>query len=184
MTTDGHSLTYLIIFGAAVRLDGSPSGSLRRRVEAAIVAASSVSNRRFLPTGGVGRFGPSEAEVMKHILMDSGVPESEIIIESEADDTLSSVIRCHRILRTKTEKLRINGGNQIIRPLAICTSDYHMLRCRLLFRLLGWPTVACIAKDDRTELGLLKWLGYYLRDWIAIPCDLVLLFWWIMFDRD
>src|ERR1700727_549370 len=47
----------IVIFGAAVRPDGGPSGTLRNRVAAAARLGSRFKRPLFIPTGGEGRFG-------------------------------------------------------------------------------------------------------------------------------
>jgi hypothetical protein len=180
----GSKLTCFVILGAAVRPDGTPSGSLRRRVEAAIASAKGIAPRCFLPTGGVGRFGPAEAEVMAAVLRDAGIPVTEIIVEPTGDDTLASVIKCNRLLlkHFADETDGLIGINQ--QPdLVICTSSYHMLRCRMLFSLLGWRTMRCIPIEDRSALGTVKWLRYWIKDWIATPYDLAIILFRILFRR-
>ena len=54
----------VVIFGAAVRPDGSASGVLRARVGAALAMGRLLVDPIYMPTGGQGRFGPAEATVM------------------------------------------------------------------------------------------------------------------------
>ena len=63
-----------MIFGAAIRPDGQPSGTLRRRVEGAYRIGSIFRDPIYLVTGGVGRYGPAEATVMRDQLLGYGVP--------------------------------------------------------------------------------------------------------------
>src|SRR5205823_2589452 len=51
----------IIIFGAAVRPDGSASPTLRRRVEAAARLGARLEAPLYLPTGARGRFGAAES---------------------------------------------------------------------------------------------------------------------------
>ena len=57
-------VTPIIIFGAAVRPDGSPSPALRRRVEAALRFGAGRADALYIPTGAKGRFGEAECAVM------------------------------------------------------------------------------------------------------------------------
>ena len=50
-------MTPIVIFGAAVRPDGSPSPTLRRRVEVAARFGAWLAEPIDLPTGAQGRFG-------------------------------------------------------------------------------------------------------------------------------
>lgn len=157
---------YLVIFGAAVRADGSPSGSLRRRVDAALhAAAASQLDCVFMPTGGVGTFPPAESEVMAQILRESGRRDQEILTESRATDTLSSVMLCHQIL----------SQQKFPQHITICTSKYHAPRCKILFSILGYDATLATAVGDRRALGTFKWLVFILKECIATPYDFVLL---------
>jgi uncharacterized SAM-binding protein YcdF (DUF218 family) len=117
----------IVIFGAAVRPDGRASSTLRRRVEAAAEWGRRFKAPLFVPTGGVGRHGGSEASVMGGLLRDLGVPEAQLLLEETATDTLSSVRAVRRLLRLR----------RIAAPVYAATSAYHLPRCVLLLRLAG-----------------------------------------------
>ncbi len=135
----------IVIFGAAVRADGSASGSLRRRCDNAVRHGGSGSAGPFyLPSGGVGRHGPAEALVMRDILLAHGVAEPRILVECEARDTLESVRLCTRLLQRRPDLGRV----------LVSTSSYHRLRCTLLFRLAGFDSAALPTASDRPYLGL------------------------------
>jgi uncharacterized SAM-binding protein YcdF (DUF218 family) len=155
---------YLVVFGAAVRADGSPSGSLRRRAEGAAALAEQSGGGRFVVTGGVGRHGPAEAEVMRDILVEKGVDPSRIILESEADDTLSSIYFCKSILDTRRDVERV----------IVCSSPYHNPRCAILFRLVGIPAEIGEMPGDRPHLGWGKWLYFVAREFPATAWDIAL----------
>jgi uncharacterized SAM-binding protein YcdF (DUF218 family) len=156
---------YLVIFGAAVRMDGSPSGSLERRVQGALAFARTIKNAKFIATGGVGRFGPAEAIVINELLVRGGVSSQSILLDDDSRDTLESVERCHDILASQTDV-------ELVVP---CTSTYHIPRCALLFRLLGYRTRTVPMPPDRPHLPTRKWLWYVLKEFIALPYDALLL---------
>ena len=91
----------ILIFGAAVRPDGQPGTTLRRRVEAALAGARNDADALFIPTGAAGRHGPSEASVMARLLTESGVRSDRIQLEETGYDALSSVRALHRLLRER-----------------------------------------------------------------------------------
>jgi uncharacterized SAM-binding protein YcdF (DUF218 family) len=156
---------YFVIFGAAVRPDGTPSGSLTRRVEGAVALARDVRARVFLATGGIGRYGPAEASVIRDLLIAAGVAQQEILIEDQATDTLQSVLLCHDILRRRSD----------VESIVPCSSGYHNLRCALLFRLLGYRVRIGRMPADLPHLGFWKWSRYLLKEVIALPYDAALL---------
>jgi len=161
---DGDRVPYLVVFGAAARADGSPSGTLRRRTEGAAALAARLGGGRFVVTGGVGRHGPAEAEVMHDILVETGVHPSRIIVESKADDTLSSIYFSKAILDTRDDVERV----------IVCSSPYHNPRCAILFRLVGIPAAIGDMPGDRPHLGLAKWLYYVVREIPATVWDVAL----------
>jgi uncharacterized SAM-binding protein YcdF (DUF218 family) len=160
---------YIVIFGAAVRADGSPSGSLRRRCENAAAAGRAPgpagAGPWYLATGGVGRHGPAEALVARDVLVQLGVPTERVLVEPQARDTLESVRLCTRILRRRGDCERV----------LVSSGSYHNLRCVWLFRLAGFASRAVPTATDRPHLGGAKWLRYVAKELLATPWDLALL---------
>jgi vancomycin permeability regulator SanA len=155
---------YFVVFGAAVRPDGSPSDTLRRRVENAHRLAGDRADAKFLVTGGLGRFAPAEFEVMRSLLLARGVPGSRIVTEERAHDTLSSAVLCREIL----------AGLGDARSVTVCSSRYHVPRCRLLLRILGVATRTGAMASERRALGPARWLYVTLRESAALPWDALL----------
>ena len=153
---------YYVIFGAAVKPDGQPSGTLQRRVMGAWTLAQQTTNSRFIVTGGLGKYGPAESEVMKRLLLDMGADEHQILVEDQVHDTLQSVLYCAEILKQQP-----NESREVI----VCSSPYHNYRCQMLFRLSGVPCKRGKMPSDRSALGTRKWLFYSFREAVAIPWD-------------
>lgn len=165
-------VTCLVIFGAAVRPDGSPSGSLKRRCDTALRASRALVSPLFLASGGVGRYGPAEAQVMRDLLRAGGVADERIIVEAVSRDTLESVRHCTRLLRERPD----------VQRLQVCSSSYHNPRCVLLLRLAGFCCAAAPCPSDRPYIGWAKWLRYVLKEVIATPWDMAIL--WTLKIRD
>ena len=157
----------IIIFGAAVRPDGTPSNALRLRVEAAAFAGEAMELLPlYIPTGAVGRHGPAEAEVMAALLRRHGVPPDRIVEERTARDTLSSAVACAGILRT-----RGHDG-----PVFAASNAYHLPRCRMLMRLAGFPAGGIAPDGPASRHWRRRWF-WRLREVLAFPYDLVLITW-------
>ncbi len=152
--------TAIIVFGAAVRPDGSPSPTLRRRVEAAHGFGRQLRGALYVPTGAIGRYGPSEARVMAGLLRGLGVDGAAIRMEETATNTLSSALACARLLRH-------HSG-----PVYAASSAYHLPRCLVLLRLAGCPARACPPPQDPDLLR-----GWYMRarEAVALPVDVALM---------
>jgi vancomycin permeability regulator SanA len=156
----------ILIFGAAVRPDGKPSTALRRRVEAALICAQAHDDARFIPTGAIGRHGPSEASVMAGLLMESGVRSERILLEESGFDTLSSVRALARLLRESP-----SGGRVMV-----ATSPYHQPRCLLLLCLFGIAARPCAFPRQPSAAWTKRWY-WRLREVPAVPYDAVLALW-------
>lgn len=117
------------------------------------------ANPLFVPTGGVGRFGPSEASVMATLLGAHGVPPERILLEETATDTLSSVRAVAALLRRQ----------RVVAPVLAASSGYHLPRCLLLLRLVGITASACPAPPP--PVGLLRRWYWRLREVLAMPYD-------------
>jgi uncharacterized SAM-binding protein YcdF (DUF218 family) len=167
VTPDGALRPAVVIFGAAVRPDGQPSATLRRRVEAAARFGVTLDRPLYLPTGGIGRYGPAESAVMARLLREAGVAPADIAEEPTGTDTFSSAVACTRLLRAR--------GHQ--GPVFAASSAYHLPRCVLLLRLAGLPTHACPAPPHPAATG--RWKRWYwrLREVPALPYDAVLVLW-------
>ncbi len=120
-----------VILGTQVLSGGRPSAPLRARARhaARLYARGEVS--LLIPTGGVGRHPPSEAEVAARILREAGVPGEAILLEREARSTRESA----RLVAAMT---RSRG----IRSVVVVTDPLHCVRTVGAFRAEGVPTRA------------------------------------------
>jgi uncharacterized SAM-binding protein YcdF (DUF218 family) len=143
---------------------GRPSTTLHWRVAAAAAFGARFAAPLFVPTGGVGRFGPSEASVMATLLTVRGVSPTRILLEETGTDTLSSARAVARLLRER----------DITAPVFAASSLYHVTRCVVLLRLLGVPAHA--AGPPFVPAGS-HWMAccyWWLREAAAVPYDAAL----------
>lgn len=155
---------YIVVFGAAVTSDGKPSAVLRHRLDAARKWAAGRSQVKYLVSGGIGCYPPAEAVAMRAYLVGWGVQDHMILIEPEGRDTLSSAIRCIEILRRQPD----------VRSIVLCSSSFHLPRCRLIFRILGVATGTVAIRSDRDVMGSRGWLRASAREVPAIVWDCLL----------
>jgi uncharacterized SAM-binding protein YcdF (DUF218 family) len=161
----GSVRDFIVIFGAKLRPDGRPTGTLRRRVEGAVRAGLRLKAPMYLVTGAAGKTGPAEAVVMRELLLGLGVDPQAVIMEDQSRDTFDSAVNCCRVLRRRADVGRV----------LVASSDYHMPRCRLLLGLLGMATEKVAMASDRPFLGAAQWLWYLLREAAALPYDAALM---------
>src|ERR1700677_3485345 len=158
----------ILIFGAAVRPDGKPSVTLQRRVETALACARGHQAVNFIPTGAIGRHGPSEASVMADFLMKSGIPGEQIQLEETGTDTLSSARALARLVRKEPSR----SG-----PVMVATSGYHLPRCLILLWLFGVAAKPCrLPRVPGTATWWKRWY-WRLREVPALPYDATLALW-------
>lgn len=167
-STDSSPLVFVIV-GAAVWEGGRASNAMRRRVEGALLSARGETNPLFLPSGGIGKHPPSEAEVMSRLLQIAGVPERNIVKDEDSHDTLQSVRNCVRILRSLPDFAQV----------VVCSDVYHVRRCRWLFKLYGISTRTGAVISGKTQTKAWRWWYYTLREFPALIWDtlIVLISW-------
>lgn len=155
----------IIIFGAGLRPDGSPSPTLMRRIGAALRFGHALPQPPlYLPTGGIGRHGPSEARAMAEALEAAGVSPARIILEETATDTLDSVIACRAILQRRGHRGAVYAA----------TSAYHLPRCLLLLRLAGLRARPVPPPDVPAASQWCRRWYWRLREVPALPWDALL----------
>ena len=155
----------VIIFGAAVRADGTPSGALADRVRAAARFGVTVPEVRYMPTGGQGRHGPPEWEVMTRLLIEHGVRRVQIEPEMTGRNTLGSVRACAR---------KLPAGCRVY----AATSAYHLPRCLVLLRLAGFEALACPPPHGPASARASRRWFWRLREVVALPVDAALMVGW------
>nr|WP_256476453.1 YdcF family protein [Siccirubricoccus soli] len=150
----------ILIFGAAVRPDGTASPTLQLRVAAAArFGEALLVPPLYLPSGAKGLHGEAESTVMARLLREAGVPADRIREEPTGTDTLSSVLAL-------AEMLKDHPG-----PVWAATSRFHQPRCLLLLRLAGLPARPVPIGGAR---GAQRW-WWRLREVPALPYDALLM---------
>ncbi len=152
----------LVLFGAAVRADGTPSETLARRIDYAAAAAEHDPGLTLFCSGAVGRHGPSEASVMARLL-GGNVAADRLYLDEASRDTLETV-------RAATAYARAHGFGSVVS----CTDSYHQPRVRMLFALQGLPCAPLLLPRRGSRRA--QW-RMRLREAAAIPYDLVAGLW-------
>jgi uncharacterized SAM-binding protein YcdF (DUF218 family) len=115
-----------VILGAAVLKGGSPSPTLRRRTLTAVLLAKEGLTSKLIFSGGIGRFEPAEAEVMRCIANQEGIGDASLILDTCSLSTLETAKNCAVIIHEL-------GFSEAW----IVTDSYHMCRTLLAFRAYG-----------------------------------------------
>ena len=148
----------IVVFGAGVRVDGTPSPALAHRIARAAQAAREFPHAPLFCSGAIGRHGPSEASVIGRLLA-TAVDPARLILDEASADTLQTV-------RASTAWMKRHG-----RDIAIpCTDRYHQPRVRMLFALAGVKSMA-LPIDPVGARRQRLWMQ--AREAAAIPYDFV-----------
>lgn len=115
---------YGIILGAAVKPGAEPSDALRRRILHGAKLYHEGAVARLICSGGIGKMPPSEASVMRRVLVDHGVPDAAILLEDGSHSTLENLTLSLRFLPE---------GAQVL----VISERYHLPRAVLCARRLG-----------------------------------------------
>ncbi len=130
---------------------------LRRRLDRGVrLFQQGAAPLLVLSGGGAGPV--PEAEIMRRMALDRGVPEAALLVETGSHDTLGNARETARLLR-------LRGGRSVL----LVSDRAHLPRAALLFRLAGllvggWAGVR--PPSTRWEVGAA------IRECMALPGSL------------
>lgn len=113
----------IMILGAGIRDDGTPSLVLKDRLEKGIELYKSGVSDRILMTGDHGRENYDEVSAMKQYAVDAGVAEEDIFMDHAGFSTYESMYRARDVFEVKS--------------VAVVTQPYHEYRAVYAARELG-----------------------------------------------
>lgn len=116
----------VIVLGAATTQAGGPTPTLRRRVAKGVRTFEKTGAEMLLMTGGPAGRRPAEAEIMRDLARDAGVPEDRILVEIEASTTFENARRSADIMRR-------HGWTRAV----VVTDALHIPRALLAFWGVG-----------------------------------------------
>ncbi len=119
-----------LVLGTKVHPNGVPSRRLKARLDRALQLYREGWIPKILVSGGVGREGHDEAQVMRDYLVDHGVPAEAVILDSEGVDTFHSA-------RTTARYLKRHDLTRVL----VVTQYFHVTRSRLALKRFGVPSV-------------------------------------------
>lgn len=147
----------LVVLGARVLPGGVPSGALMARVEKAVALYQQGLAPRLLFSGGVGVNPPSEAQVMRALAVQLGVPHEACLLEEQSHSTEQNA-------RFSAELLRAQG----IQRLVVVSDPYHLLRARQYFRLQGFEVATSPALLTERNLDVVDRFYWTVREALAL----------------
>jgi len=154
----------IVVLGAAVWPGGVPSPTLARRAETAIDLYRNGYAPVIVASGGVGRSPPAEAEIIRRIALENGVPAEAIRVEDRSRSTAENVLFSAELLR------RLSA-----RKIVVVTDSYHLLRATFGFRQLGFQPHGVAASSETHHTRPLRLLRSRACEMVALP------YYWLKF---
>lgn len=128
----------ILVLGAGVRPNGSPSNMLEDRLLRGIELYEKGASGKLLMSGDHGRKHYDEVNVMKQFALDRGVPSEDVFMDHAGFSTYESMYRARDIF--KAEKV------------VIVTQKYHLYRAIYAAKRLGLDAYG-VASDQRVYAG-------------------------------
>jgi uncharacterized SAM-binding protein YcdF (DUF218 family) len=146
----------IVVLGARLRPDGSPTTSLTRRTALGIELYHAKAAPMLLFTGGGERLRP-EAEAMAEAALAAGVPPAALLVERQSANTIENAFFSSALLQAR-------GLHSVL----LVSDRYHLPRARWLFGRAGLAVVGVAAPAG--------WPGawrMWVREGAALPRS-----WW------
>ena len=124
---------FIIILGCAIKKDGTLYPLLKGRVDRAIdfykeQLEATGKKAVFVPSGGQGSDEViSEGEAMRRYLLEQGIPEEQIMPETESTTTLENMMFSSKLIKERMDDANV----------AFSTTNYHVFRGGMFARDAG-----------------------------------------------
>jgi vancomycin permeability regulator SanA len=161
---DARPADVILVLGSAVWPNEQPSPSLRARTQKAIELYQAGHASHLILSGGLGRYPPEEAEVMRRLAEAAGVPAEALILDMEAHSTWESITQAREILDHE-------GWETVI----IVSDPFHITRALLMAEDLGIVAYGSPALDSPTYTLPTRRAFYTSREVLAV--------WWYLLQR-
>lgn len=149
---------YLMILGSVVIDEDEPSRQLAERMERALTYLNLHKHAKAVCCGGCFRKEQkvSEAEIIKHFLVNNGIDENRILLEDKSTTTYENFNFALKIIENDSGKT-VNDTK-----IAFLTNDYHVFRSGVIAKQMGIKIVRKVSTASESEI-----LKRYLREYFV-----------------
>jgi uncharacterized SAM-binding protein YcdF (DUF218 family) len=156
------SVDAIVVLGTA-QYNGRPSPALKARLDEVLLEYKAGMAPYIVVTGGKQPGDAfTEAEASRDYLIEHGVPESAILMESEGRDSWQS-------MQGAAEALEQIGAERIL----IVSDGFHLFRLKMMARELGFAPIARGAEASPIRPNSANELDYIVREAAATVVFLV-----------
>lgn len=121
-----HAADVAVILGNEVTSDGQPSDRLKARLDKAVEIFYQGQTHNFIVSGGIGKEGWDEAQVMANYLIYKSIPAENIFVDSAGITTEATA---------QNSAIIMNDNNW--KSVLIVSQYFHIARTRLAFQKQG-----------------------------------------------
>lgn len=128
----------ILVLGARGYINGTYNPCLAARVDHAVALYKEKYAPKLLVSGGMDKEdGVNEAETMKKIAMEKGIPAADILMEKQSTSTYENFLLSRRILE-----------DAHLKTVIIVTEPFHTPRASLIAQKLGYTYTFSPATDS------------------------------------
>jgi len=148
----------IIVLGNKVEESGIPSKRLQHRLNKSYELFQAGLAPTIIVSGGIGKEGFDEAEIMANYLMEKGIPKEKIIRDNQGVTTYASALNSRSIMNQ-------NNTYSII----VVSQYFHLLRSKIAFEKMGIQQVS------------LEHAGWFFewRDVYSIPREIAAVYYYL-----
>lgn len=161
---EARAADVILVLGSAVWPNEQPSPSLRARTQQAIELYHEGYASHLILSGGLGRFPPEEAEVMRRLALEAGIPDQALVLDKEARSTRESLLQAGEIMRARGWKTAV-----------IVSDPFHLKRSLWVATDMGITAYGSPALDSPTYTVAARRVYYTSREVLAL--------WWYLAQR-
>jgi vancomycin permeability regulator SanA len=133
----------VVVFGAQVLPDGTPSLALKDRLDTAVDLYNQNLTPVLIMSGGIDVEGVSEAVAMKDYAVSRGIPEQAIQVDEYGNSTQATALNTIKMAR-----------EQGFEQLGVTSSFYHMARIKMLYLINGLDVFTMPAPLDERDASI------------------------------
>jgi vancomycin permeability regulator SanA len=150
-----------VVLGNTVNKDGTLSYRLKARLDKSIGLYNKNFYCRIIVSGGLGKEGFKEAEIMRLYLLENGIGDKNIIVDNNGNNTFLTA-------KFTADYISKNNYSSV---LAI-SQYYHLFRIQLAFKKLGVKNIRCASPKF-----------YEIRDLLCVPREMVAIVKYLLFIK-
>lgn len=152
----------ILVLGAAVWPGERPSPILLSRIQAGVELYHQGYADTLIFSGGLGGNPPSEAEVMRRVAVQMGVPDAAIVLEDRSHSTQENIRNTARIMAE-------NGWSSAL----VVSDPYHLYRACRMARDAGIDAQPVPAEDSHGwTIPRLRAYYTFRETWAAMAYEL------------